>query len=149
MPRRLMAEPAAEVGRVGRIGRPGATATSIRRRPVGILGGGGAWRMGAFMVGLLTEHHPWRRLFIGTPCIRAYHLQLRRGTGQENPRATDFSFATSRTRRAGAMDGQEWTDAIRYRIAYAKAAAWAESSGSTTDGGANSPGPARRPQNRV
>ena len=23
------------------------------------------------MVGLLTEHHPWRRLFIGPPCIRA------------------------------------------------------------------------------
>ena len=24
------------------------------------------------------------------------------------------------------MDGQEWTDAIRYRIAYGQAAAWAE-----------------------
>ena len=41
------------------------------------------------------------------------------------------------------MDGQEWTDAIRYRITSGQVNVWAERSGSTTDGGANSPGLAR------
>ena len=32
------------------------------------------------------------------------------------------------------MDGQEWTDAIRYRITSGQVNVWAERSGSTTDG---------------
>ena len=38
------------------------------------------------------------------------------------------------------MDGQEWTDAIRYHITSGQVDVWAECSGSTPDGGTNSPG---------